>query len=476
VETSVVKHQRYLDGEFNLTDEVEKYLKRIKEHQDLNAFISVHEEESRQQALEIDKKRASGQKLGKLAGLIIAVKDNICVKDHLVTCGSHILDNFISPYHATAVEKILAEDGIIIGKTNLDEFAMGSSNENSYFGVVKNPLDPQRVPGGSSGGSAVAVATGMADLALGSETGGSVRQPASFCGVVGVKPTYGRVSRYGLVAFASSLDQIGTLGKTVADAAYLLGIIAGVDPHDSTTVPEPVPDYLKALTGKVEDMRIGIPKEYFEEGLDLEIKQNIFDIIERLRDSGIMVKEISLSLTDYAIATYYIIATAEASSNLARYDGVRYGLRTQNAQDLQEMYLKTRSEGFGKEVKRRIMLGTYVLSAGYYEAYYKKAQQVRRLIKEQYEAAFKEVDLLLTPTSPTPAFKLGEKIEDPLQMYLSDIYTVTANLAGICGVSIPSGKTKDGLPIGLQLIADKFQEDVMFRMADYIEKLNQNKT
>lgn len=470
MDTAVAKHHQYIDGKFDLADEVETYLSRIEQFKNLNAFITVDVQQVRRSAAEIDGKRNRGEPLGKLAGIVVAVKDNITIKGQRTTCGSHILHNFVSPYHSTAVERLLKEDALIIGKTNMDEFAMGSSNENSYFGPARNPHDPERVPGGSSGGSAIAVATGMADLALGSETGGSVRQPAAFCGVVGVKPTYGRVSRYGLVAFASSLDQIGTFGKTVEDAAYLLGVIAGADPNDSTAVPHPVPDYLQSLTRRVTDLRIGIPREYFGEGLDDEIRQSIEQTVSFLKSQKIAVKEINLPLTDYAIATYYIIATAEASSNLARYDGVRYGFRAEGALDLQEMYHNTRSQGFGREVKRRIMLGTYVLSAGYYEAYYKKAQQVRRLIKEQYEAAFREVDLLLTPTTPTPAFKLGEKIDDPLQMYLSDIYTVTANLAGICALSLPCGKTSAGLPIGMQLMAGKFNEDRMFRMADFIER------
>ena len=471
MESATEKHHRYLNGAFTLEEEVPKYLQKIETYRELNAWIEVYGEEALRRAKEIDQKRARGEKLGPLAGLFLAIKDNIAVQGHSLTCGSHILDSFITPYNATVIERILAADGIILGKANLDEFAMGSSNENSYFGVVHHPKDAKRVPGGSSGGSVVCVATGMADLALGSETGGSVRQPAAFCGVAGLKPSYGRVSRYGLVAFASSLDQIGPIGRSVEDVALLLSVIAGEDAHDSTSAPEAVPDYLEAINKPPEDLSIGIPKEFYGEGLDEEVRECINGQIERLRSQGYSVKEVSLPLTEYAIATYYIIATAEASSNLARYDGVRYGLRDKSASELREMYFRTRDEGFGREVKRRIMLGTYVLSAGYYEAYYKKAQQVRRLIRQQYEQVFREVDVLLTPTTPTPAFFIGEKVDDPLQMYLSDIFTVTANLAGICGLSIPAGETQNGLPIGVQLLADAFREENLFRMGAALEKM-----
>ncbi len=471
MESATEKHLRYLNGAFTLESELPKYLQKIKSLSELNAWIDVYGEEAYRRAKEIDQKRARGEKLGPLAGLFLAVKDNIAVKDHPLTCGSHILNSFITPYNATVIERILAADGIILGKANMDEFAMGSSNENSYFGVVHHPVDAKRVPGGSSGGSVVCVATGMADLALGSETGGSVRQPSAFCGVVGLKPSYGRVSRYGLVAFASSLDQIGPIGRSVEDVALLLGVIAGEDAHDSTAAPEPVPDYLKAMKKSPKDLSIGIPKEFYGEGLDEEVRDRITGQIERLKSEGYSITEVSLPLTEYAIATYYIIATAEASSNLARYDGVRYGFRDEDASELREMYFRTRDEGFGREVKRRIMLGTYVLSAGYYDAYYKKAQQVRRLIRDQYEQVFKEVDLLLTPTTPTPAFLIGAKVDDPLQMYLSDIFTVTANLSGICGLNVPAGKTRNGLPIGLQLLADAFREDKLFRLGAALEKI-----
>lgn len=469
--TAIAHHQQYVEGEFQLKDRLEESLGVIKAHESLNAFVQVYQKEARQRAEELDEKRAAGESLGKLAGTIVAVKDIICMKGQRVTCGSGILENFVSPYNATVINKILAEDGLIIGKTNLDEFAMGSSTENSRFGPAKNPFDPQLVAGGSSGGSAIAVAKGMCNFALGSDTGGSVRQPAAFCGVVGLKPSYGRVSRYGLVAYASSLDQIGVFANTVADAALLLEVISGHDAHDSTSAALAVPQFSAALHNAVPSLKIGIPKQYFTQGLDSEIKDAVAEVIERLKQEGFSVQEVDLPLTEYAIAAYYIIATAEASSNLARYDGVRYGYRAGEAGDLQEMYTKTRSEGFGKEVKRRIMLGTYVLSAGYYDAYYKKAQQVRRLIKEQYDTALKEVDVLLTPTTPTPPFKLDEKLDDPLQMYLSDIYTVTANLAGICAMNLPCGKTTAGMPIGLQLIGGAFREEALLQMGHYLEKL-----
>jgi len=467
--TALTCHQQYVEGEFQLKDRLEEKLSIIKAHKSLNAFVQVYQKEARQRAAELDEKRAAGAPLGKLAGTIVAVKDIICMKGQRVTCASRILENFVSPYNATVVDKILAEDGLIIGKTNLDEFAMGSSTENSHFGPAKNPFDPQLVAGGSSGGSAIAVAKGMCDFALGSDTGGSIRQPAAFCGVVGLKPSYGRVSRYGLVAYASSLDQIGVFANTVADAARLLEVISGHDAHDSTSAE--VPQSSIVLNNAIPSLKIGIPKQYFQEGLDSEIKDTVAEAIERLKQQGFSVQEVDLPLTEYAIAAYYIIATAEASSNLARYDGVRYGYRAGKAEDLQQMYTRTRSEGFGKEVKRRIMLGTYVLSAGYYDAYYKKAQQVRRLIKEQYDTALKEVDVLLTPTTPTPPFKLGEKLDDPLQMYLSDIYTVTANLAGICAMNLPCGKTAAGMPIGLQLIGGAFREEALLQMGHYLENL-----
>ncbi len=400
----------------------------------------------------------------------MAIKDNINIKDHKTTCASKILESFISPFDATVIEKLKAADVIFIGKTNMDEFAMGSSSENSIFGAVKNPYDPERVAGGSSGGSAVAVAIGACDAALGSETGGSIRQPASFTGLVGVKPTYGRVSRYGLVAYASSLDQIGAFAKTSEDAALILKTIAGHDVHDSTSAAEPVPDYDRVVGKEIKGLKIGLPEEYFAEGLDPEIRSGIMNAVRQLEKEGAKIETFSLPQTRYAIATYYIIATAEASSNLARYDGVRYGYRAQDAGDLNEMYEKTRSEGFGEEVKRRILLGTYVLSAGYYDAYYKKAMQVRRLIKDELNSAFQKYDAIITPTTPTTAFRLGEKIDDPLTMYLMDIYTVTANLAGICAMNAPVGKNSDRLPFGLQIMAPAFKEECLFQLGAFFEK------
>jgi len=446
---------------------VADYLHHIERQKHLNAFLAVYPDEALEHARAIDKKIANGT-AGPLAGLVVAVKDVICIRGKLVTCASRMLEHFESLYHATAVERLLAADAIIIGKTNMDEFAMGSSNENSAFGPVLHPGDETRVPGGSSGGSAVAVAAGMATVALGSDTGGSIRQPAAFCGVVGLKPTYGRISRYGLVAFASSFDQIGLFATTVRDVARILGIIAGSDPLDSTCANVPVPDYLQSLTGDVQGLRIGIPKEYYTEGLDREIRSAILQRIDVLKTRGATVKDISLPHSEYTIPTYYILATAEASSNLARYDGARYGYRAKGVKDPIEMYTRSRSEGFGPEVKRRIMLGTYVLSAGYYEAYYRKAQKVRRLIKEDFDRAFAEVDCIITPTSPTTAFKLGEKIDDPLTMYLSDVFTVSANLAGIPGISIPCGLDHQGLPIGLQILGKQFDEATILRVADFL--------
>ncbi len=473
MQTAREKHRRYLAGDFDLQDSVEEYLGKIESLTSLNAFIQVYGEEARQYAKALDTKRSAGKSLGSLAGTVIAVKDNICMAGKRVTCASRMLDNFVSPYDATVIRKILAEDGLIIGKTNLDEFAMGSSTESSFYGASANPHDPNHVAGGSSGGSAIAVATGMADLALGSDTGGSIRQPAAFCGVVGLKPTYGRVSRYGLVAYASSLDQIGPFARTVGDAAMLLSVISGVDPLDSTSSPAPVKNYTEEMNGEVASLKVGVPRQFFQQGLDEEIAGQLSILTETLTEQGINVQEIDLPLTEYAIAAYYIIATAEASSNLARYDGVRYGYRSPRGEDLESMYINTRSEGFGNEVKRRMMLGTYVLSAGYYDAYYRKAQKVRRLIKDEYTRAFKEVDILLTPTTPTPPFKLGEKLDDPLQMYLSDIYTVTANLAGICAISIPCGITGSGFPVGVQLLANTFREDLLIRLGALVENVSE---
>jgi aspartyl-tRNA(Asn)/glutamyl-tRNA(Gln) amidotransferase subunit A len=445
-----------------------EYLQTIEEKKHLNALLTVFPEKVLQQGRLIDQKLQNGT-AGPLAGMVLAIKDAICMKDERVTCGSKILENFVSLYDATVIQRLRDADAIFIGKSNLDEFAMGSSTENSAYGRVKLPQDESRVPGGSSGGSAVAVRSGMSTTSLGSDTGGSIRQPAAFCGVVGLKPTYGRVSRYGLVAYASSFDSIGPFALTVKDAAAVFQVIAGHDSNDSTSANVPVPDYISHLTKEVKGLRIGIPREYFGAALDAEIRQAIEKKIDILRGHGAIVREVSLPHTEYTIAAYYILATAEASSNLARYDGARYGFRKEGVHDLSEMYVQSRSEGFGSEVKRRIMLGTYVLSAGYYDAYYRKGQKVRRLIQEDFTEAFKEVDCLITPTSPSTAFKAGEKMDDPLQMYLSDIYTTSANLAGIPGISVPCGEDRQGLPIGLQILGPHFGEAVLLRVADFLE-------
>jgi aspartyl-tRNA(Asn)/glutamyl-tRNA(Gln) amidotransferase subunit A len=445
-----------------------EYLGAIEAGSRLNAFLSVFPKKAMSQARLVDRKLADGT-AGKLAGMVVSIKDVICIKDERVTCGSKILEQFISPYNATVVDRLLAADAIIVGKNNMDEFAMGSSTENSAFGRVKLVQDEARVPGGSSGGSAVAVRAGMATASLGSDTGGSIRQPASFTGVVGLKPTYGRVSRYGLVAFASSFDSIGPLALTTRDCAQVLNVIAGHDEHDSTSAQVPVPDFTAALNRDMKGLRIGIPKEYFGEGLDPDVRSAVEKSIDTLKKNGATVEEVSLPYTEYTIATYYILATAEASSNLARYDGARYGFRAKKARDMAGMYTTSRSEGFGSEVKRRIMLGTYVLSAGYYEAYYRKGQKVRRLIQQDFLNAFTKVDCLITPTAPTTAFKAGEKVDDPLKMYLSDIYTTSANLAGIPGISVPFGKDPLGLPIGVQILGRQFDESTILKVADFLE-------
>jgi aspartyl-tRNA(Asn)/glutamyl-tRNA(Gln) amidotransferase subunit A len=425
----------------------------------LNAFLEIDREGALQRAVNSEKSERT------VAGVPIAVKDNICVKGMQASCGSRILGDYHPPYNATVIERLINAGAIIIGKTNCDEFAMGSSNENSAFGPVKNPWDTTRVPGGSSGGSAAAVAAGIVPVALGSETGGSVRQPASLCGVLGLKTTYGRNSRYGLVAFASSLDQIGIFARDIGDMARTLGAMAGRDRHDATTADVPVPDYSAALDGNVKGLRIGFPSSMFEKGLDPEIRDAVKNVVDVYRELGAEIVEVELPHAGYAIAVYYIIATAEASSNLARFDGVRYGFRAEDAPELRQMYRKTREEGFGAEVKRRIMLGTYVLSAGYYDAYYRKAQQVRTLIKNDFLSEFKRCDAIITPTSPTTAFGLGERVDDPLAMYLSDIYTVTANLAGIPGLSVPCGLSSERLPIGFQLLGPYWSEPTLFRLA-----------
>jgi aspartyl-tRNA(Asn)/glutamyl-tRNA(Gln) amidotransferase subunit A len=447
----------------------EQFLQTIENGRRLNAFLSVFPEKALAQAREVDRRIAAGT-AGRLAGMVVAIKDLICMKGERVTCGSKILERFVSLYDATVIQRLRAEDAILIGKTNLDEFAMGSSTENSAFGPVLNPVDESRVPGGSSGGSAVAVAAGMAHTALGSDTGGSIRQPASFCGIVGLKPTYGRVSRYGLVALSSSFDQIGPFASSVSDAARVLQAIAGHDRMDSTSVRIPVPDYQAALNNDVKGMKIGLPREAFGEGLHPEVRQAIDKVVVRMQEGGATVCEVALPHAEYNISAYYILMTAEASSNLARYDGARYGYRSTHARDLLEMYTSSRSEGFGAETKRRIMLGTYVLSAGYYDAYYRKAQMVRRWIQEDFVKAFAQVDCILMPTAPTTAFRLGEKIDDPLQMYLSDIYTVSANLAGIPAISVPCGVDSNGLPIGVQFLGKQFDETTILKAADFVTR------
>jgi aspartyl-tRNA(Asn)/glutamyl-tRNA(Gln) amidotransferase subunit A len=440
-----------------------KWIKEVDER--INAFLSLYEEEALNEARRWDKKIDESEELPLLCGIPIAIKDNICIKDKKVTCASRILENFRPPYSATVVEKLKEAGCIIIGKTNMDEFAMGSSTENSAFQNTYNPWNIETIPGGSSGGSAAAVASGEVTLALGSDTGGSIRQPAALCGIVGLKPTYGRVSRYGLVAFASSLDQIGPLTRDVTDCALLLRIISGKDEMDSTSVDYPVPDYLEYLIPELKGIKVGLPREYFVAGIEKEVRERVFQAAKVMEDLGAKVEETSLPHTEYAVATYYLIATAEASSNLARYDGVGYGHRTGEKVDMIGMYKKTRKEGFGDEVKRRIMLGTYVLSKGYYEDYYGKAQKVRTLIRKDFERAFEKFDALITPTSPTVAFKVGEKIDDPLKMYLSDIFTISANLAGIPGISIPCGFGRNSLPVGVQILGKPFEEETLLRIA-----------
>lgn len=433
-------------------------------NESLNAFLEIDRSGALQRAESI-----TGQAGEALAGIPIAIKDNICVRGLQTSCGSRILGDYHPPYNATVIERLLGAGAVVVGKTNCDEFAMGSSNENSAFGPVKNPWDTSRVPGGSSGGSAAAVAAGIVPAALGSDTGGSVRQPASLCGVFGLKPTYGRNSRYGLVAFASSLDQVGVFARTTADVARVLRIIAGRDPHDATTADVPVPDYAAALNDDIKGARIGFPRSLFGEGLDAEVRASVEAVIDVYRELGVEIVDVELPHAQYSIAVYYIIATAEASSNLARFDGVRYGFRAEDAPELREMYRKTREEGFGAEVKRRIMLGTYVLSAGYYDAYYRKAQQVRSLLKNDFRKAFESCDAIITPTSPTPAFLIGEKVDNPLAMYLNDIYTVTANLAGVPGLNVPCGLSSRRLPIGFQLLGAHWSESTLLKLAQAYE-------
>jgi len=459
-------HQQLVSKERSAVEITQEALQRIAALEPkLHSFLSVTADTALAQAQAVDAKVAAGEEIGVLAGIPIGIKDNMCTKGIRTTCASKILENFVPPYESTVTQKLADAGTVMVGKTNLDEFAMGSSTENSAFQATANPWDLERVPGGSSGGSAAAVAAQECVVSIGSDTGGSIRQPASFCGVVGMKPTYGLVSRYGLVAFASSLDQIGPFGRTVEDAAILLGAIAGYDPKDSTSLKAEVPDYTQALKPDVKNLRIGIIKETFGEGLDPAVEQAVTKAIEQLKDLGAEIQEISCPRFRYGLPTYYIIAPSEASANLARYDGVKYGFRTSDAENLLSMYNRTRAAGFGTEVKRRIMVGTYTLSAGYYDAYYLKAQKVRTLIKQDFENAFANVDVLVCPTVPTTAFKAGEKTDDPLSMYLTDLMTITVNLAGLPGMSIPCGFDDKGLPIGLQLIGNVLREDLLFQVA-----------
>lgn len=448
-----------------------EFVKAIRQREPkVKAYLHVADQAALEAARAIDARRVRGEKLGRLAGLPIAIKDVLCTTGWPTTCGSKILERFVPPYDAHVVTRLREADAVFLGKTNMDEFAMGSSTENSAYQVTCNPWDLARIPGGSSGGSAAAVAACLAPWSLGTDTGGSIRQPASLCGIVGVKPTYGRVSRFGLVAFASSLDQIGPFAHDVADAALLLEVIAGHDPRDSTCVAQATPEYSKSVNTPVKPLTIGVAKEYFAEGLDPEVEQSVRAALKVYADQGAKIVDISLPHSPYAVAVYYLVATAEASSNLARYDGVHYGYRAKEFSNLIDMYSRSRGEGFGKEVQRRIMLGTYALSSGYKDAYYLKALKVRRLIKNDFDQAFAQCDVVAGPTSPTAAFKIGERTANPLAMYLSDIYTISCNLAGIAGISIPCGFTKSSLPIGLQLLAAPFEEEKMFRVARMYEQ------
>jgi aspartyl-tRNA(Asn)/glutamyl-tRNA(Gln) amidotransferase subunit A len=467
--TIAEQRDAFLAGSATAVDAVDTALQRIDAQTSLNAFISVFPERARIRADALDQRRNAGA-CGPLAGTVLGIKDLINVQGEATTCGSHILEGYTSPFDATVIERLEAADAIIVGKCNMDEFAMGSSNETSYFGPVQNPRNTDHVPGGSSGGSVAAVAADLVPAALGSDTGGSIRQPAAFCGVVGMKPTYGRISRYGLVAYASSLDQIGPITHSVHDNARLLGVIAGHDPRDSTSVDVPVPDYTASLNQDVKGLTIGVPEEYRGEGLDAEIAGRLDALLEQLQQAGANIVSCSLPHTKYCIATYYIIAPAEASSNLSRFDGVRYGYRADEGTTLSSMFVESRSQGFGPEVQRRIMLGTYVLSAGYYDAYYQKARKVRRLIKEDFDRAFTDCDCLITPVAPTTAPKFGEMMSNPLQMYLADIYTTSVNLAGLPGLSVPCGTATDNLPIGFQILGKHFDESMLYRVGHYIEQ------
>ncbi|HSB04148.1 MAG TPA: Asp-tRNA(Asn)/Glu-tRNA(Gln) amidotransferase subunit GatA [Thermodesulfobacteriota bacterium] len=451
-----------------VTDALYRHIKKVDGK--IGAYLLLTEEEAHRQAGQVDQKIARGDEISDLAGIPLGLKDILCTKGIRTTCGSKILGNYVPFYDGTVVRKLKERDVVILGKLNMDEFAMGSSTENSGFRITRNPWDLERIPGGSSGGSAAATAADECIASLGTDTGGSIRQPAHCCGVVGLKPTYGRVSRYGLVAFASSLDQIGPITKDVEDCAIMMNAISGYDPYDSTSVNIEVPDYKGFLLKDVKGIRIGIPEEYFVEGMDPEVEQAIREAIKLFETWGAKIQSVSLPHTEYAVAIYYIIATAEASSNLARYDGVKYGFRSKEYQDLMEMYMGTRARGFGQEVKRRIILGTYVLSAGYYEAYYRKASQVRTLMRRDFEEALQKVDVILTPTAPTPAFKIGEKVEDPLQMYLSDIHTIPVNLAGIPAMVVPCGFNHENLPIGLQIMGRHFDEGRLLRVAYTFEQ------
>lgn len=463
--------EKIANKEITIKEITKAYVDRINEKEkDVQAFITTLTDEAMKQAEEIQNKKEVGEITGDLAGIPIGIKDNICTKGVKTTCGSKMLENFVSPYDATIIEKINQENMISLGKMNMDEFAMGSSTEHSYFKNTKNPWDLKKVPGGSSGGSAAAVAANLVPWALGSDTGGSIRQPASFCGVVGLKPTYGLVSRYGLVAYASSLDQIGPITKDVKDAAMLLNIIAGHDEKDTTSSKQPKVDYTKALKNDVKGLKIGVPKEFFGEGINEEVKESLQKAIEKYKELGAEIEEFSLDISNFSLAAYYIIACAEASSNLGRFDGIRYTYRTPEFKNLKEIYKKSRSEGFGAEVKRRIILGTYVLSSGYYDAYYKKGQQVRTLVMNEFSKAFEKYDVILTPTSPTVAFDIGSKSNNPLEMYLADICTVSVNVAGLPGISIPCGVDKAGMPIGMQLIGNKFCEEIILNAAYTFEQ------
>ena len=464
-------HDLLIKKEVTSREVTEAFYRRIKKVDGkIKAYLILTEEGAFDQANQVDRKIVRGEEIGDLAGVPIGLKDILCTKGIRTTCGSKILENYVPFYDGTVVRRLKERDAVMLGKLNMDEFAMGSSTENSGFQITRNPWNLDRIPGGSSGGSAAAVAADECIAALGTDTGGSIRQPASCCGVVGLKPTYGRVSRYGLVAFASSLDQIGPITKDVEDCAILMNAISSYDPYDSTSVNVEAPDYKQFLIKNVKGIRIGMPEEYFVEGMDPDVERSVKEAIDRFKEWGAEVRRISLPHTEYAVAIYYIIATAEASSNLARYDGVKYGLRSKGYRDLMEMYSQTRAKGFGQEVKRRIILGTYVLSAGYYEAYYRKASQVRTLMRKDFEEAFQQVDVIMAPTAPTPAFRIGEKAEDPLQMYLSDIHTIPVNLAGIPGISIPCGFSRENLPIGLQIMGRHFDEGKLLRVAYTFEK------